>query len=163
MFEKQINELILNLGKVKKDRKAPAFIRLLAYEIENSSGYIQAGEYLENMSEFDFGVLSTLCDILQEFNNFEDAEKIKHLRNETVFGKSVKYFSLLSLILGNSEGFPGINQENVMTFSPNLMMMVIVEKALRQKPEARDKIRLREFGVSDDLGALMQRVKENNL
>lgn len=150
---------ILDLEKIKNDKALPAVIRDLAKQMQDKT-YLQSGEWIKNLNPFDFAVFSSIVQGSMRIAKLSPEECIKEYQQETTDAMLNKLAGLVALMLGAAEGTPGINEDNIATFTPNLHILYIVEDFLRKAPQFRDKLDISKYGITDDLSPLIQAFKE---
>ena len=158
MFKNMPPAKVVDLEKIVKAKEIPAFIRLLAIELKQTP-YIPAGAFIKNLSDYDFSVLCTLCEIAHRVTSCQEEEVDSAIHNESIM-KSMKHFGVLVFLLATAEGIPEISDDNLAVFGPNLIILCFAERIMRLSPDLREAFDIETVSITDDISEINKKVSK---
>jgi hypothetical protein len=144
---------VLDLNKVRDDKKAPAFIKLLARDIQDN-GYLVTGDYLSDMSTYDLFVLHSFVELVSSTTKLSNTKEASEQYTDVL-----KYLYLTTMLFCTAEGMPEIDGNTADEHLPNLSLMVFLEHNIRVDKNVAEKISLRGISITDNAMELLKNLK----
>jgi hypothetical protein len=144
---------VLDLNKVRDDKKAPAFIKLLARDIQDN-GYLVTGDYLSDMSTYDLFVLHSFVELVSSTTKLSNTKEASEQYTDVL-----KYLYLTTMLFCTAEGMPEIDGNTADEHLPNLSLMVFLEYSIRVDKNVAEKISLRGISITDNAMELLKNLK----